>query len=92
MRTLYIYRSGDRCITHDGHIQLGIHSHSVERHIELCPMINWVEAHWIPDVFSKRYKRASFQAHERMSGGKDSIEDRPRDFPYQAESRLQRSV
>jgi hypothetical protein len=92
MRRLYIYRLNDRCITHDGHIQLGIHSHSVEKHIELCSTIDWLETYWLPDVFINRYKRATFQAHERVSGGKDSIEDRPRDFPYQAESRLQRSV
>ena len=92
MKKLYIYRHGDRCITHDGYIQIGIHSHSVERHIKLCPTIEWLETYWLPDVFSKRYKRAVFQAHERVSGGKDSIEERPRDFPDQAETRLQRSV
>ena len=92
MRRLYIYRLNDRCITHDGHIQLGIHSHSVEKHIELCPTIDWLETYWLPDVFINRYKRAVFQAHERVSGGKDSIEDRPRDFPDQPQSRLDRSV
>ena len=92
MKRLYIYRLGDQCITHDGYIQIGIHSHSVERHIELCPTIDWLETYWLPDVFGNRYKRAVFQAHERVSGGKDSIEDRPRDFPYQAQARLNRSV
>ncbi len=70
MKTLYLYRLGDRCISHDGHIQLGIFSHSIERHLELCPTINWVETYWLPDVFSCRYKRASFQAHERVNAGK----------------------
>jgi hypothetical protein len=34
-----------------------------------------------------RYKRATFQAHERVSGGKDSIEARPRDFPDEGGAR-----
>ena len=98
-KVLYIHRIGDRCITHDGYIQIGIHSHSVERHIELCSTIRWVETNWIPDVFGKRYKRATFQAHERVSGGKDYAECRPRDFPnstacdtIQEENRLSRTV
>ena len=76
MSTLYLYRLGDRCISHDGHIQLGIYSHSVERHLELCPTINWVETYWLPDVFSSRYKRASLQAHERMNAGKAHTDNR----------------
>ena len=89
-RTLYLYRHGDRCYSHDGHIQLGYHPHSVEKHIELShaiegPKINWVETHWLPDIFAIRYKRATFQAHERASGEKDVLEssERPRDFPGQ---------
>ncbi len=73
-------------------MQLGIHSHSLERHLELCPSINWIETYWLPDIFAKRYKRASFQTHERVSDGKDSIEQRPRDFPDQPQARLDRSV
>ena len=49
--------------------------------MELNPHIHWVETNWIPDVFTKRYKRAAFQAHERVSGGKLTAENRPRDFP-----------
>lgn len=99
VKTLYIHRIGDRCLTHDGYIQIGIHSHSLERHIELNPTINWVETNWCPDIFKNRYKRATFQAHERVSGGKDAIECRPRDFPdgsgcdtIQEETRLERTV
>ena len=92
MKTLYIYRHNHHCITHDGYIQLGIHSHSLERHLELCPLINWIETYWLPDIFAKRYKRASFQTHERVSDGKNSIEQRPRDFPDQPQARLDRSV
>lgn len=92
MKTLYIYRHNHHCITHDGYIQLGIHSHSLERHLELCPSINWIETYWLPDIFAKRYKRASFQTHERVSDGKNSIEQRPRDFPDQPQTRLDRTV
>jgi len=80
-KSLYIYRVKDRCITHDGFIQIGIFNHSVEKHLELCPEINWLETYWLPDVFANRYKRASFQATARKAGGKDVIEERPRDFP-----------
>ena len=80
-KTLYIYRDNSRCITHDGYIQIGIFNHAVEKHIELNPVINWVETYWLPDVFAIRYKRATFQATARKAGGKDVIEQRPRDFP-----------
>ena len=87
-KTLYLHRTGDNtCVSHDGYIQMGAMCHSVERHIELNPTINWVETHWIPDIFMHRYKRASFQAHERVSGGKASIESRPRDFPEEGGAR-----
>jgi hypothetical protein len=76
VKTLYLYRLADRCISHDGYIQLGIFSHSIERHLELCPTINWVETYWLPDVFSFRYKRANFQAHERVNAGKPPTDNR----------------
>ena len=87
MKKLYIYRTAeDLCVTHDGYIQLGAMSHSLERHVALNPDVNWIEVHWLPDVFMNRYKRASFQAHERASDGKTSIQDRPRDFPQEKAS------
>ena len=87
-KTLYLHRTGDNtCVSHDGYIQMGAMCHSLERHIELNPMINWVETYWLPDVFMNRYKRATLQAHERVSGGKSSIEARPRDFPDEGGSR-----
>ena len=99
-KTLYLFRlSETRCLSHDGYIQIGIFSHSIERHIELNPTINWVEVHWYPDIFKNRYKRATFQSHQRVSGGKDSCEERPRDFPndqpevtIQEKTRLDRTV
>ena len=87
MKRLYIFRSGDTCITHDGYIQIGSMSHSLERHVELNPTIDWVETYWLPDIFQNRYKRATFQAHERVSSGKMSIQDRPRDFPEEGSAR-----
>ena len=69
-RTLYICDiGGGKCITHDGYIQIGIHSHDVKRHIDLCPTINWVEVHWIPDIFKHRYKRVTFQKTEKCNEG-----------------------
>ena len=100
MKTLYLHATSENsCLTHDGYIQIGSFPHSVERHMELNPTINWVETYWSPDIFMNRYKRAGFQAHERVSGGKDSIEERPRDFPseppgvtIQEQSRLNRTL
>jgi len=87
-KTLYLHRTGDNtCVSHDGYIQMGAMCHSVERHIKLNSTINWVETYWLPDVFINRYKRAHFQAHERVSSGKASIEDRSRDFPEEGGSR-----
>ena len=81
IKTLYIHRVNDRCVTHDGYIQIGIFPHTLDKHLELNPEINWIETYWLPDVFTKRYKRATFQATVRKAGGKDVIESRPRDFP-----------
>ena len=70
MKTLYICDiGGGKCITHDGYMQLGIMSHTVERHIELNPTINWIVVHWIPDIFHNRYKRVTFQKTEKANEG-----------------------
>jgi hypothetical protein len=42
---------------------------------------DYMPVYWHPDPFGIRYKRTSFQAHQRKAGGKDVIENRPRDFP-----------
>ena len=73
-KTLYLYRLGDRCVSHDGHIQLGIFNNTIEEHMSLNPTINWVETYWLPDVFSCRYPRATMQAHQRVSGEKSVLE------------------
>ena len=65
------------------------------------PTIRWVKTYWMPDVFSKRYLRANFQAHMKKNEGKpptdNRADSRPRDFPgdcatIQEETRLQRTV
>jgi len=86
-KTLYLYRNDESsCISHDGHIQLGYFNHSIEKHIELNPLVRWVETYWKPDVFGVRYLRAGFQAHQRVSGEKSVLESN------QADTRLNRSV
>jgi len=75
MKTLYLYDLGnDHCITHDGYIQLGCINHSVEKHKELNPTINWVETYWLPDIFKNRYPRATMQSHQRVTDGKMNCE------------------
>mgnify|MGYP003127914631 CR=1 FL=1 len=70
MKQLYICDiGGGRCVTHDGYIQIGIMSHSVERHLELNPTIDWQVTYWMPDVFINRYKRVSFQKTEKKNEG-----------------------
>ena len=70
VKTLYLYalESGG-CIIHDGYIQIGIMKHSVEKHMELNPTINWIVTYWCPDVFANRYKRATFQKTEKKNEG-----------------------
>lgn len=85
MRQLFIVPKGDKCVTHDGYMTVGVHSHSMERHRELNPMIQWNEVYWQPDNFGKRYKRVSFQRTEACNEGSPKTDNagdsRPRDFP-----------
>ena len=70
MKTLYIVDIGNgECVTHDGYIQIGIFNHSVEKHLELNPAIDWQVTYWMPDVFTNRYKRISFQKTEKKNEG-----------------------
>lgn len=76
LKTLYVYRiSENECLTHDGYIQIGIMNHSVEKHIELCPLINWIETYWYPDVFTDRYKRATFQKTAKANEGSPATDN-----------------
>ena len=97
MKTLYIHPlSESSCLTHDGYIQIGVFNHSLKKHLELNSTINWVETYWYPDIFSNRYKRATFQRSERMNEGSprtdNASDSRPRDFPDQAQTRLDRTL
>ena len=90
---LFVTPLGEKeCITHDGYIQIGIFKHSVEKHLELNPMIDWQVTYWYPDIFMNRYKRVTFQQHMACNEGSpqtdnagggvvDLCETRPRDFP-----------
>jgi hypothetical protein len=70
VKTLYLCELDDEsCLSHDGHIQLGIFDHSLETHMKLNPTINWVVVYWYPDVFKIRYKRVSFQKTEKANEG-----------------------
>ena len=94
---MFLVDAGDgRCISHDGYIQLGSFSHTVERHLELCPNQEWQVTYWMPDPFCIRYKRASFQRTEKMNEGSprtdNALDSRPRDFPDQATERLERTL
>ena len=97
MKTLYIHPlSESSCLTHDGYIQIGVFNHSLQKHLELNPTISWIETYWYPDIFSNRYKRATFQRSERMNEGSprtdNASDSRPRDFPDQAQTRLDRTL
>ena len=82
-RTLYLHSLDEHsCISHDGYIQLGIFDHSVERHMELNPTLNWVETYWYPDVFSRRYKRATFQKTARANEGSPKTDNQGQGIDY----------
>ncbi len=75
IRTLYVVQEDGYLITHDGHVQLGCHKISMEEFLSMDRgHIRYVEVHWMPDPFSKRYQRANFQSHKKASGEKDVLE------------------
>ncbi|AIX27602.1 hypothetical protein Syn7803US13_242 [Synechococcus phage ACG-2014f] len=75
IRTLYVFQSDDRLITHDGHVQLGCHNMTMEEFMSFDrENIRYIETYWLPDVFGNRYKRSNFQAHQRVSGEKGVLE------------------
>lgn len=59
-------------ITHDGYMQLGYHKMPIKEFLEKSK-VNYVEVYWVPDVFTKRYKRLPYQVHlkEASIGTKD---------------------
>jgi hypothetical protein len=85
-----------RCVSHDGYIQLGSFSHSVEKHLELCPEQEWQVTYWMPDPFRIRYPRPNYQhtmkANEGSPRTDNATDSRPRDFPDQPTERLERAL
>ena len=85
-----------RCVSHDGYIQIGIFSHSVEKHLELNPEQEWQVTYWMPDPFCIRYPRPNYQhtmkANEGSPKTDNATDSRPRDFPDQATNRLERTL
>jgi len=67
---MFLVANGDdRCISHDGYIQLGSFDHSVEKHLELCPDQEWQVTYWLPDPFSIRYPRPNYQHTMKANEG-----------------------
>lgn len=61
--TLYVVKiSENTLITHDGEVQLGVYSMSMNDFLNVAKA-EYVETYWIPDTFCHRYKRINFQKH-----------------------------
>ncbi len=98
LKKLFLVDIGEgRCVMHDGYIQLGIFSHSVEKHIEMSNAIcgddpiDWQVTYWMPDPFCIRYKRTNFQKTMKANEGSPKT-DNSVGYPNQAETRLNRTV
>lgn len=60
---LYYYRiSENTFITHDGYVQLGFYNTKIEDFL-IKTSVKYIETYWIPDIFTKRYKRTNYQHH-----------------------------
>ncbi len=96
-KMMFLVANGDnKCISHDGYIQLGSFCHSVEKHLELNPDQEWQVTYWMPDPFYMRYPRPNYQhtmkANEGSPKTDNATDSRPRDFPDQATNRLERTL
>lgn len=61
--TLYVVEiSENTLITHDGEVQLGVFYMSMEQFLGNAKT-EYHETYWIPDIFSRRYKRIKYQKH-----------------------------
>lgn len=59
----YVYQMNDTTlITHDGYVQLGMFNMRLEEFLSKV-QVEYTETYWVPDTFSKRYKRANYQKH-----------------------------
>ena len=75
MKQLFVVSIGDKsCVTHDGYIQIGIFNHSVEKHLEMNPLIDRQVTYWMPDPLGLRYKRANFQHTMKANEGSASFD------------------
>jgi hypothetical protein len=60
--TLYFYQlDEDTIITHDGYCQLGIYLKMSKEKFLSMVKVEYIEVYWIPDIFTKRYKRTNYQ-------------------------------
>ena len=70
VKKLFLVKTGENsCATHDGYIQLGVFNHSLEKHLELNPTIDWQITYWMPDIWVDRYQRVSFQKTQKANEG-----------------------
>ncbi len=61
--TLYVIEVGEnKLITHDGEVQLGFYSMSIDQFLKNSKT-QYIETYWLPDIFSHRYKRNNYQKH-----------------------------
>ena len=61
--SLYVHQlNKTTLITHDGYVQLGIYQMSLEKFFSMVK-VEYIETYWVPDVFTKRYKRVNYQKH-----------------------------
>lgn len=72
MTLYYFILDKDTFITHDGHVQLGFNRMPLNEFLDKVE-VEYVETHWLPDVFSNRYKRSNYQKHLKSAsiGTKD---------------------
>ena len=72
MPLYYYVLDENTIITHDGYLQLGLFLMNEETFLSSVK-VNYQKVYWIPDTFSKRYKRVNFQNHLRAAsiGTKD---------------------
>lgn len=73
--TLYVVEiEKNKLITHDGNVQLGVISMSLEEFMKKVK-VDYTITYWIPDTFSQRYKRINYQHHLKSAsiGTKDDL-------------------
>lgn len=62
MSLYYYIVDKETIVTHDGHVQLGVFYMSEETFLSKVK-VDYTETYWLPDIFSKRYKRVNYQHH-----------------------------